>query len=293
MVLDQRTKKYLKIFALIAFVFILAGCTNNMNADGTLKASRAITEETKWTLSAGIFDFFLVIPIAKGILFINNLTGNILFGVVGLTIVINIILLPIMIKSTVSSQKMQMLQPEMEKIQNKYKGKKDQTSQLRMQQEIQALYKKNDVSMLGSFSMLLTLPIMLAMWQSVQRVKVLYESTTFGLSLGLTPMSQIQKGHWEYLIIIVIMALSQFLAIEINNMMLKRDKNYRPSKTQNSMKSMNIMMTAMIIFFGMTMPTVMSFYWITTNIITVIRTVYIHIHYIEKEQAKKDENVIR
>ncbi|WP_281679130.1 YidC/Oxa1 family membrane protein insertase [Eggerthia catenaformis] len=293
MVLDQRTKKYLKIFALIAFVFILAGCTNNMNADGTLKASRAITEETKWTLSAGIFDFFLVIPIAKGILFINNLTGNILFGVVGLTIVINIILLPIMIKSTVSSQKMQMLQPEMEKIQNKYKGKKDQTSQLRMQQEIQALYKKNDVSMLGSFSMLLTLPIMLAMWQSVQRVKVLYESTTFGLSLGLTPMSQIQKGHWEYLIIIVIMALSQFLAIEINNMMLKRDKNYRPSKTQNSMKSMNIMMTAMIIFFGMTMPTAMSFYWITTNIITVIRTVYIHIHYIEKEQAKKDENVIR
>ncbi|OUC50957.1 hypothetical protein B7939_08570 [Eggerthia catenaformis] len=293
MVLDQRTKKYLKIFALIAFVFILAGCTNNMNADGTLKASRAITEETKWTLSAGIFDFFLVIPIAKGILFINNLTGNILFGVVGLTIVINIILLPIMIKSTVSSQKMQMLQPEMEKIQNKYKGKKDQTSQLRMQQEIQALYKKNDVSMLGSFSMLLTLPIMLAMWQSVQRVKILYESTTFGLSLGLTPMSQIQKGHWEYLIIIVIMALSQFLAIEINNMMLKRDKNYRPSKTQNSMKSMNIMMTAMIIFFGMTMPTAMSFYWITTNIITVIRTVYIHIHYIEKEQAKKDENVIR
>ena len=275
MVLDQRTKKYLKIFALIAFVFILAGCTNNMNADGTLKASRAITEETKWTLSAGIFDFFLVIPIAKGILFINNLTGNILFGVVGLTIVINIILLPIMIKSTVSSQKMQMLQPEMEKIQNKYKGKKDQTSQLRMQQEIQALYKKNDVSMLGSFSMLLTLPIMLAMWQSVQRVKVLYESTTFGLSLGLTPMSQIQKGHWEYLIIIVIMALSQFLAIEINNMMLKRDKNYHPSKTQNSMKSMNIMMTAMIIFFGMTMPTAMSFYWITTNIITVIRTVYI------------------
>ena len=282
MVLDQRTKKYLKIFALIAFVFILAGCTNNMNADGTLKASRAITEETKWTLSAGIFDFFLVIPIAKGILFINNLTGNILFGVVGLTIVINIILLPIMIKSTVSSQKMQMLQPEMEKIQNKYKGKKDQTSQLRMQQEIQALYKKNDVSMLGSFSMLLTLPIMLAMWQSVQRVKVLYESTTFGLSLGLTPMSQIQKGHWEYLIIIVIMALSQFLAIEINNMMLKRDKNYHPSKTQNSMKSMNIMMTAMIIFFGMTMPTAMSFYWITTNIITVIRTVYIDIHYIEK-----------
>lgn len=47
-----------------------------------------------------------------------------------------------MIKSTVSQQKMQLIQPEMERIQNKYKGRKDQTSQMRMSAEIQALYKK-------------------------------------------------------------------------------------------------------------------------------------------------------
>ena len=65
-----------------------------------------------------------------------------------------------MIESTISTQKMQMLQPEMERIQNKYRGKNDRTSQMRMQNEIMNLYKKNNVSMFGSLWTFLTLPIM-------------------------------------------------------------------------------------------------------------------------------------
>ena len=147
--------------------------------------------------------------------------------------------------------------------------------------------------MFGSFSTFITLPIMFAMWQAVQRVQILYSTTVFGMNLGLTPMSQITKGHFIYVILVAIMGLSQFGAIEINNIMLKRNKNYKPSSTQNSMKSMNIVMTVMIIYFGLVMPTAMSFYWITTNIITVLRTIYIQIHYIEKEQAAKEKNVVR
>ena len=71
MVLDPRTKKYLKIFAVIALVFIFTGCTSNVDKNGQLLASRAITESTPWTLKAGIFDFILTIPIAKGILLIT------------------------------------------------------------------------------------------------------------------------------------------------------------------------------------------------------------------------------
>lgn len=296
MVLDERTKKYLKIFALLAFVLLLTGCTNNMDAHGKLKASRAITEATKWTPKAGFFDFLLVIPIAKGILFLNNVTGNILWGVIGMTVLINLIILPIMIKSTVSMQKMQMIQPEMEKIQSKYKGKTDQASQLRMSAEIQKLYKDNDVSMFSSFATFLTLPIMFAMYAAVQRVQVLYSSTAFTLNLGATPMGQIGKGQFAYIILIAVMGLTQWLAIEINNIMLKRNPNYKESQQQKSMKSMNYIMVLMIVYFGLTMPAAMSFYWITTNIITIIRTVFIQIYFIEKadeEKKKKDANVIR
>ncbi len=286
MYLDQRTKKFLKVFALIAFVFVITGCARNIDETGKLIAERAINESTPWSLEAGFFDFILTIPLAKGILFIANALGNVAWGVVGITIFVNILILPVMIKSTVSSQKMQLIQPEMEKIQRKYAGRKDQTSQMRQSAEIQALYKKHDVSMLGSFATFLTLPIMLAMWQAVQRIEILYSSQLFGMELGLTPMSQVLEGAWPYVVIVGIVGLTQYFAIEINTIMLKRNPRYRMSKQQKSMKTMNIVMTIMIVWFALSMPTAMSLYWITTSLITIARTIYIQIYHIEKKNNK-------
>lgn len=287
MYLDQRTKKFLKVFALVAFVFVLVGCARNIDEQGHLIAERAINESTPWSLSnLGFFDFILTYPIARGILFISNTLGNVAWGVVGMTIFINILILPIMIKSTESTQKMQLIQPEMEKIQRKYAGRKDQASQMRQSAEIQALYKKHNISMFSSFSTFLTLPIMIAVWQAVQRVDILYSSTLFGLQLGVTPMSEITAGHWPYLIIVALVGLSQYFAIEINNIMLKRNPRYKISKQQKSMRTMNIVMTVMIVWFALSMPTAMSLYWITTSLITVARTIYIQMYHIEKKRDK-------
>lgn len=286
MYLDQRTKKFLKVFALVAFVFVLVGCTANLDQNGKLIAERAINADTPWSLDAGFFDFILTFPIAKGIIFLSDILGNVSWGVVGMTIFINILILPIMIKSTMATQKMQLLQPEMEKIQRKYAGRKDQASQMRQSAEIQALYKKHNISMFSSFATFLTLPIMIAMWQAVQRIEFLYTSTLFGLQLGATPMQMITKGHWEYVVIVAIVGISQYLAIEINNIMLKRNPRYKVSKQQQSMKTMNIVMTVMIVWFALSMPTAMSLYWITTSVVTIARTVYIQLYHIEKKHEK-------
>lgn len=287
MYLDQRTKKLLKVFCLVAFVFVLTGCTANLDPKtGKLIAERAITSETAWSLEAGFFDFILTIPLAKGIIFIESMLGNVAWGVIIVTLLVNVILLPLNIKSTISMQKMQLLQPEMEKIQRKYAGRKDQASQMRQSAEIQALYKKHDVSMFASFTTFLTLPIMLAMWQAVQRIETLYTSTFIGLNLGVTPMSMITQGDWVYVVIVAIVGLTQYLAIEINNIMLKRNPRYKVSKQQQSMKTMNIVMTVMIVWFALSMPTAMSLYWITTSLITVARTIYIQIYHVEKKNDK-------
>ncbi|MBO6047627.1 MAG: membrane protein insertase YidC [Erysipelotrichaceae bacterium] len=293
MVLDARTKKYAKMAMLLVFVALLSGCARNLDANGQLIAERAITATSPWTPAAGIFDFLLVIPIAKGIIFLSGVTGNVIWGIIALTVLINIIILPIMIRSTVSTQKMQLIQPEMQRIQDKYRGRNDQASQLRMQQEIQNLYEKNNVSMLGSFATFLTLPIMIAMWQAVQRVEILYSSTAFGLKLGIAPMSQVLSGKIPYIILIILMGGTQFLAIQINTIMMKRSKSYRQNQANNSMHTMNITMTVMIIYFGLIMPAAMSFYWITTNIITIIRTIFIQIFVIEKEEKARESRVIR
>ena len=267
MVLDNKTKKILKVFCLVFLVAILTGCAQNLDANGKLIASRAITSSTPWSFDAGWFDFIFVIPLAKGILFINDYVGNVAFGVIGVTIIVNIITLPIMIKSTVSTQKMQLLQPEMEKIQRKYKGRKDQASQMRQNAEIQNLYKKNNVSMFGSFATFLTLPIMFAMWQAVQRIDILY------LDIA-------------YIVLLVLVAGTQFFAMQITQIMAKRSPKYRPSQQMKSMNTMNNVMTIFIVYLAATMPAAMSLYWITTNVINIIRTVYIQLFHIEK--AKKE-----
>ena len=248
MILDNKTKKYFKIICLVLFVVALTGCTANLDSSGKLIAKRAINLNTPWTMKSGIFDFLLVIPISKSIIYLGDvLLNNIALGVILITILINIIILPIMIKSTVSQQKMQLIQPEMERIQNKYKGRKDQTSQMRMSAEIQALYKKNDISMLASFTTFLTLPIMFAMWQAVQRIEILYQTNMFGINLGAKPIDHVFK-------------------FEMNNFM-----------------------SLFIIYFAAIMPAAMSLYWMTTNIITIVRTWYIYIYHVEKAQKEVDQ----
>ena len=290
MVLDNKTKKILKVFCLVFLVAILTGCAQNLDKNGELIASRAITMSTPWSLSAGWFDFLFVIPLAKGILFIDQYLGNVAIGVIGITIVVNIITLPIMIKSTISTQKIQLLQPEMEKIQRKYKGRKDQASQMRQNAEIQNLYKKHNVSMFGSFSTFLTLPIMFAMWQAVQRIDILYKTSIFGINLGDKPINHIMEFSVGYIVLLLLVAGSQFFAIQITQIMAKRSPKYRPSQQMKSMNTMNNVMTIFIVYLAATMPAAMSLYWITTNVINIVITMYIQFFHIEKAQKEIDNS---
>lgn len=254
MILDNKTKKILKVFCLVFFIAILTGCTQNLDKNGELIASRAITEATPWSFDAGWFDFIFVIPLAKGILFINDFVGNVAWGVIGITIVVNIITLPIMIKSTVSTQKMQILQPELEKIQRKYKGRTDQASQMRQNAEIQNLYKKHDVSMFASLATFLTLPIMLAMWQAVQRIEILYTTTFFGINLGAKPINHIMDFDLGYIVLLILVTGTQFFAMKITQIMAKRSPRYRETSQMKSMNTMNNVMTVFIVYLSATMP---------------------------------------
>ena len=259
MILDNKTKKYFKIICLVLFVVALTGCS------GKLIAKRAINLNTPWSMKSGIFDFLLVIPISKSIIYLGDvLLNNIALGVVLITILINIIILPIMIKSTVSQQK-------------------------RMSAEIQALYKKNDVSMLASFTTFLTLPIMFAMWQAVQRIEILYQTNMFGINLGAKPIDHVFKFEIAYIVLLAIVALTQYFAMKINTIMSKRNPKYRETSQMQSMNMMNNFMTLFIIYFAAIMPAAMSLYWMTTNIITIVRTWYIYIYHVEKAQKEVDQ----
>ena len=74
---------------------------------------------------------------------------NIGFAIIIFTIIINIIMLPMTIKQQESSKIMAVMQPEIKAIQNKYKGKTDNESAMRMRAETSAVYEKYGTSMTG------------------------------------------------------------------------------------------------------------------------------------------------
>lgn len=277
-------RNFKKLIFSVAIIMVLAGCTANLDKEGNLIASRIIDETTKWSFSQGWFDFLFVMPLAKLILSIGE-ASNYVIGIVLVTLIVNLIMLPFMIKSTVMSQKMQLLQPQLEKIQQKYRGRNDQASQARMSQEVNNLYSKNDIKMGQTIIMpFLTMPIMLAMWQAVQRIPHVYNAEFLGLNLGFHPMNMIKTGHFSYLILVIVLGVFQYATIEITNYLNKRNPKYRAPKvgSNNNMKLMNIYMLVLIVFMSLNMPTAMSVYWIVTSLISIVRSIYIHYAYTMK-----------
>ncbi|WP_317855062.1 YidC/Oxa1 family membrane protein insertase [Chakrabartyella piscis] len=104
----------------------------------------------------------------------NSLEVGVLgVAIILFTLIIKTILFPLTLKQQKSSMKMQMLQPEMEKIKNKYKGKTDKLSQQKQMVELQDFQKKNGVNMMGGcLPLLIQLPILYALFYIFQNAYV-------------------------------------------------------------------------------------------------------------------------
>lgn len=97
--------------------------------------------------------------------------ANIGLTIILFTIVIRLILLPMTIKQQKFSKMTQLMQPEMKKIQKKYRGKKDQASMAKQNEEIQDLYAKYGVSPSGScLQMIIQLPILLSLYRVMYNI---------------------------------------------------------------------------------------------------------------------------
>jgi YidC/Oxa1 family membrane protein insertase len=87
-------------------------------------------------------------------------------SIVGLVIVIRILLIPLFVKQIKASRGLQLIQPQMKKIQEKYKGKSDQASRQAMTQETMALYRETGTNPFAScLPILLQSPVFFALFR--------------------------------------------------------------------------------------------------------------------------------
>ena len=97
--------------------------------------------------------------------------SNIAVCIITFTVIIYICLIPLTIKQQKFTRLNQVMQPEIKKIQDKYRGRKDTASQQAMQEETQAIYDKYGVSPMGScLQLIIQIPILWALYRVIYNV---------------------------------------------------------------------------------------------------------------------------
>ena len=212
----------------------------------------------------GLWTSLFIKPLAFILIVLGKKIGNYAISLIIISLLIRLVAFPLTKKTAMQSELMKKAQPEITRIQNKYKDKQDQESLTKQSQEMLAVYKKYNISPAsGCLFSMIQLPLFIAFFEAVQRTPAIFEDKFLGLQLGTTPMVGFTTSSLiAYIIIMVLIALSTFLSFKMN---------MSGNTMDNNMKMMPIMMSGMIIFMGLFMPSALGIYWVTSNVFTIIQ----------------------
>ncbi|MEG0314197.1 MAG: membrane protein insertase YidC [Erysipelotrichaceae bacterium] len=297
---DKKKLALLSVFMLVS----LAACSNPRLADGTIDPEAIIKLSTSWgdVFSGGWFDGIFVYPMAQLINFIGKLTGDAGMAIILSVLIINILTGAMTIKQQVQQQKMQVIKPEMDRIQAKFKGKTDDRSRALQAQELNALYAKYSINPLGSMlSMIIQMPVMFAVYYAVMRAEAVIGGTFMGISLDTTPWDGMFAGELPYFIIFGLMVVFQFVSMKFPQFLQKRrdkknhvkEKKYAKAKVakkssgmEGTMNTMMYVSLVMISVLSIKWPLAMSFYWLVNAVTRVLQSIIIE-KFFMKDMTKK------
>lgn len=214
-------------------------------------------------------------------------------AIVGLVIVVRAAVFPLFVKQIKSQRKMMEIAPELRKVQEKYKGKKDQLSREAMSRETMALYKKHGTTPMSScLPLLVQMPIFFALFSVLRDVKMHAEANEGGVGLlnaaltkqfydakllGSVSLHETLGEAWNasntsaiilLATLVVLMIVSQFFTqLQIIS------KNLSPeAKTGQAYQMQKIMLYVLplgFIFSGVFFPLGVVMYWFVSNLWTM------------------------
>ena len=216
-------------------------------------------------------------------------------SIVGLTVAVRVLIMPLFVKQIRSSRGMQAMQPELRALQNKYKGKKDPASQERMREEMMALYRKHGTNPLSScLPMLIQIPIFFALFRVLARLQEVANSAGSAHPVKIGPLTPALAADVQSsslfgaplsssfmnsgsatvkivtMVLIVLMTVTQFYTMHQLTM-----KNMPKSVTESdnpAMRTQRMMMYGMPLIFFITGPQFqvgVLIYWLVSNVWTM------------------------
>ena len=213
---------------------------------------RSVDPELVRAIWFGVFGF-LAVPLLTALKWVYGFIGNYGWSIIFLTILINLVIFPLRHKSLVSMRKMQVLQPQLKAIQERYAGlKMTDPGRQKMQTEIMSLYKEKGVNPAsGCVPMLLTLPVLFAFYSLLSQAIELR-----GASFGgwISDLSE----HDPLYITPVLMGLTMFWQQKVT-----------PSTADPAQQRIMMMMPLMFGFMFLWAPSGLVLYWFVGNLFAI------------------------
>jgi YidC/Oxa1 family membrane protein insertase len=196
-------------------------------------------------------------------------------AIIFLTITVRIVLLPLAVKQINSMRGMQRLQPEIKKVQAKYKTDREMMKKnpdkyrerrQKQQEEMMGLYKEHGVNpAAGCLPLLLQMPIFFALFRLLQSGDRVPELT--GAPFG--PISDLSAvaGFTDIgaMLLVILMGATTFYS-------QKQMMASNPGAADNpQQKILLYVMPVMLLFFAFQMPVGVLLYWVTTNVWTIVQ----------------------
>ncbi|MCW1248655.1 membrane protein insertase YidC [Acaricomes phytoseiuli] len=214
-------------------------------------------------------------------------------SIVGLVLVIRAALIPVFVKQIKAQRGMQALQPEMKKLQQKYKGKTDQLSRQAMAQEQMALYKDHGTNPFSAcLPILIQMPFFFSLFQvlsgisnannngqgigalSHAQVEQFDNATILGAPLSAAFLPQVQNGDANISVILlsIVMILAMIASQFITQKQIMAKNMSEEAMASPFMRQQKLMLYILPLVFGIggiNFPIGVLIYWTTTNLWTM------------------------
>lgn len=248
-------RKRLGLLLLVsAIALLLAGCTD--------------FQEPIYADSEGFWNKYIVWPLVSLITLFKELLGTYGYGIVAVTIIIRLVLLPLMIKQAKNSKEMQEVQPELNALKEKYKSK-DAVTQQKYRDEMQKLIAERKINpAAGCLPIFVQMPILIGFYHAISRM-----NHTPEIELGTFLSFELATPS---IILAITAGIMQFLVLRTG-----------PGMGNPQMKMMMYIMPIFIIVLGTILPAALSLYWVIGNIISIIQNFFIYKPFEKVEEPAK------
>jgi YidC/Oxa1 family membrane protein insertase len=232
---------------------------------------------------------FLLNPFVTVLTLLYQLLGNnIVLAIVALTVIIRLLTSPLLLQQQKSAEAMSVLQPQIKKMQEKYKGDREKISQAQME-----LYREHGINPLGGcLPLLVQLPILFALYGAIiyglgstpfQVVDLsgrlllpgldsLVPLDKFWLGLDLTQPPKFDAGGVAMALAIALPILTMVTTwLQSKLTMPPTDPNDKSNPAAGMTRSMTTIMPLMYGFFALSFSVGISIYFIVSNLVGIVQ----------------------